>query len=65
MSFFLRLPSWESKKIQVKSSAILDAYNFLFKPLIEMRFKFFYNLCQMLSNDMWHAPYTHLIHGNF
>jgi hypothetical protein len=51
----------ESPKIlEIKIHATLNAYNFLCKPPIKVRF--FKNLypCQKLSINMWHATYTQI-----
>jgi hypothetical protein len=53
--FFLRLPN-DSRKIGTPTT--LEAYNFVFRPLIVWDLKQSCSLGQELSNGMWHATCT-------
>jgi hypothetical protein len=44
--------------LEIRTPATLKAHNFLCRPTIEARLIFFCNLCQELSNDMWHTTYA-------
>jgi hypothetical protein len=53
--FVSRLPSGSFEIPKVGTPTTLGGHNFMCRPLIEMRTKQNYILCQDISNGMWHA----------
>ncbi len=59
--FVLGLPLGTPKILKIRTPAILEAHNFVYKPLIEVR-----SIAKLyLSNIMWHAICMQGNRGNF
>jgi hypothetical protein len=64
MSFFLDSQVGSPEISKIGTLATLEAHNFLFKPLIEVRCKAkLWPLLRVFQNT-WHATYTHVIQGD-